>query len=163
MDIEKDRDWDKEMREVDRLLAKLPAAQEPAAPAAPGSHKPPTPIGGVPSHPAPAGPSGREWLGTWARVVLGLLVGIGMTQWPYTHGCGARLLFYLLGVATVLTAGVWSTISSWRRRLGLAHTLSVLLILWGLILAAREVLPRVGYAKMEAPWFCPDVTTLRHA
>lgn len=168
-DIEKDRDWDKEMREVDKLLAKLPSAQEPPSPHQ-ALHQPspttlPRPAAGpgAAAHAGPAGPGGLEWLGTWARVVLGLLVGIGMTQWPYTHGCGARLLFYLLGVGTVLTAGVWSSISSWRRRLGLAHTLSVLLILWGLLLAAREVLPRVGYAKVEAPWFCPDVTTLRRA
>lgn len=161
-DPERDRDWDKEMKEVDRLLSKLPSTHAEPATAMPSTPKPATPLPS-PAVTAPSGPSGREWLGTWTRVVLGLLVGIGMTQWPYTHGCGARLLFYLLGVGTVLTAGAWSGISSWRRRLGLAHTLSILLVLWGLILMAREVLPRVGYAKVEAPWFCPDVTTLRHA
>jgi hypothetical protein len=81
-----------------------------------------------------------------------------MTQWPYPHGCGLRLIFYLVGVLVVLVAGFWSSLSSWKRRLGLAHILSQLLIIWGLVLAGREVLPRVGYAKMEAPWFCPDVT-----
>lgn len=155
---EKERDWDREMAEVDKLLAKLPAADPTLGRAGPGPAKP----AGMPGAGAAAiagrpgeRPSSREWVGTWARVGLGLLIGIGMTQWPYTHGCGFRLWFYLAGVATVLVAGVWSSISSWRRRLGVAHVLSQGLIVWGLILAAREILPRVGYAKDAATWFCP--------
>lgn len=158
--VEKDRDWEQEMAEVDRLLQKLPSHAEPAA----GAEAGPTarrPAVAAPAAPAPAGLSGAAWLGTWARVILGLLLGIGMTQWPYTHGCGLRLLFYLVGVAAVITAGVWSSISSWRRRLGLAHVLAQALIIWGLVLAAREVLPRVGYARTSAPWLCPDVPAPR--
>ena len=145
-DPQANRDWDREMREVDRLLAKLPYADpKPAAGAEPTLKKP---VAAVEA----AGPSR---LGTWARVVLGLLVGVGMTQWPYTHGCGIRLACYLVGVVAVLAAGIWSSLSSWRRRLGVAHVLAQLLIVWGLVLAARELLPRVGYAKAPAVWFCP--------
>jgi hypothetical protein len=157
-EIEKDRDWDKEMAEVDRLLKRLPDAD-------PTLGRGGEPTVRKPAVPAPVGPhpgprvAGGAWLGTWARVILGLLVGIGMTQWPYTHGCGLRLIFYLLGVGAVLAAGVWSGISSWKRRLGVAHLLSQGLIIWGLVLAAREVLPRIGYAKVEAPWLCPDIQT----
>lgn len=151
---EKERDWDKEMAQVDKLLAKLPAA-DPTL----GRGPAPTakPVAPMPDAPVPTGggrASSREWIGTWARVGLGLLVGIGMTQWPYTHGCGLKLMFYLAGVLTVVVAGVWSSVSSWRRRLGLAHILSQGLIVWGLILAAREVLPRVGYADEVATWVC---------
>lgn len=153
---QQDKDWDQEMREVDRLLSKLPM-NEPAAPADAFA----TPRSVAPGGAAAGGRSGGERLGTWARVALGLLIGIGMTQWPYTHGCGLRLMFYLTGVLAVLVAGIWSGLSSWRRRLGLAHILSLLLIIWGLVLAGREVLPRVGYARMEAPWLCPDVTPIR--
>lgn len=154
---EKERDWDREMREVDKLLGKLPT-HEPDPGSAP-TVKRPAAGPAAPATAAPgAGPSGGEWLGTWLRVGLGLLVGIGMTQWPYTHGCGLRLIFYLIGVAAVLAAGVWSALSSWKRRLGLAHALSLGLVLWGLVLAAREVLPRVGYARTEALWLCPDPT-----
>jgi len=151
--VDKEKDWEKEMAEVDRLLKKLPYGE-------------PTPsVGSAPTvrnTPAVAPPgadltAAGQWLGTWARVVLGLLIGIGMTQWPYTHGCGLRLIFYLLGVAAVIAAGTWSGISSWKRRLGVAHVLSQGLIIFGLVLAAREVLPRIGYAKAEAPWLCPDV------
>jgi len=152
---EKERDWDKEMREVDKLLAKLPAADPTLGRAPPHAAPIPRAPGTAPAV-LPAGhASSREWLGTWARVGLGLLIGIGMTQWPYTHGCGLRLWFYLAGVTTVVVAGVWSSISSWRRRLATAHVLSQGLIIWGLILAAREILPRIGYAKTVATWFCP--------
>jgi hypothetical protein len=162
---DKERDWDREMAEVDRLLKKLPLAE----PALRGGAEPTVKRASVPAGGAAAGWSpgaaspatGREWLGTWARVALGLLIGIGMTQWPYTHGCDLRLVFYLVGVGAVLAAGVWSSISSWRRRLGLAHVLSQGLIIWGLVLAAREVLPRVGYAKATATWLCPDVAPRR--
>jgi hypothetical protein len=78
-----------------------------------------------------------------------------MPFWPYSHGCGFKLLFYLVGVLAVVVAGVWSGLSSWKRRMGLAHVLSQLLVIWGLVLAAAVVLPRVGYAKDTATWFCP--------
>src|SRR5207302_5956149 len=159
---EKERNWDREMAEVDKPLAKLPEADPylkgavtPAAHRPAGVGSPGSPY--APPHPGEARARGSAWLGTWARVVLGLLIGIGMTQWPYTHGCGLRLIVYLLGVAAVIAAGTWSGISSWKRRLGVAHVLSQGLIIFGLVLAAREVLPRIGYAKAEAPWLCPDV------
>jgi hypothetical protein len=147
----RDRDWDKELAEVDRLLNNMPGHPPAPAPVR-------TPGGARPAGAPAAGPrklSTREWMGTWIRVGLGLLIGIGMTQWPYTHGCGLKLWFYLLGVGAVLAAGVWSSISSWRRHLGLAHVLSQGLVIWGLVLAAREVLPRVHYARDIATWLCP--------
>ncbi len=144
---EKERDWDRELAEVDRLLNQLPTHQaEQAAAAAKRAAAPP-------SARAPGPPTSRA--GTWARVGLGLLIGIGMTQWPYTHGCGLKLFIYLGGVFTVIVAGVWSGLSSWKRQMGLAHILSQGLVIWGLVLAAREVLPRIGYAKEVATWFCP--------
>jgi hypothetical protein len=135
------------LAEVDRLLNQLPTHQaEQAAAAAKRAAAPPS-----------AAASGRtsSRAGTWARVGLGLLIGIGMTQWPYTHGCGLKLFIYLGGVFTVIVAGVWSGLSSWKRQMGVAHILSQGLVIWGLVLAAREVLPRIGYALEAATWFCP--------
>jgi hypothetical protein len=77
-----------------------------------------------------------------------------MTQWPYTHECGLNLLFYGVGVGAALAAGVWSSLSSWKHRAAVAHLLSQLLIIWSLVLAAREVLPRVGYARAPGEWLC---------
>ena len=154
-DKQKDPNWDQEMREVNRLLAKLPEADPHLVGGSVPTLKKPVPAAATAT--SATEPTGFQWLGTWARVALGLLIGIGMTQWPYTHGCGPRLLFYLVGVGAVLAAGLWSSLSSWRRRLAVAHLLSQLLIIWGLVLAAREVLPRVGYARAQGAWLCPDV------
>jgi len=152
----KERDWDREMREVDKLLAKLPDADPtlgrgaptvPRAYAAPGTHA--TPSGEVR---AAAGAR----LTTWIRVGLGLMLGVGMLVWPYSHVCGAKLIFYMIGASTVIVAGVWTGVSSWKRRMGFAHVLSLGLVIWGLVLAAGVVLPRVGYANHSAVWFCPE-------
>jgi len=144
---EKPRDFDAELRAIDRLIEK----QAPSVPSSDLSR-----AATAPPPPRAREITGIQWLGTWARVVLGVLVGIGMTQWPYTHGCGWRFMFYLTGIGAVLTAGIWSSLSSWKRRLGAAHLLSQLLIIWGLVLGARAILPRIGYAKVSAPWLCPD-------
>jgi hypothetical protein len=156
--IEKERDWDKEMAEVDRLLKKLPNA-DPTLGRSRGEPtvKKPAVGGGSGSHLGiDARTRGREVLGTWARVLLGLLVGVGVAPgvWPYTHGCGLYLMLYLGGVTTVIAAGLWSSVSSWRHRLGFAHVIAQLLIVWGTLLLAREVIPRVG-AKPQATWLCP--------
>ena len=147
---QKDRDWDREMREVDKLLAKLPEADSTlgrGVPTVPVSRHGPVP---------PAGPArGRAWLTTWIRVGLGLALGVGMIAWPYAYSCGFKLVFYLIGATTVTVAGIWSALSSWRRRLGWAHALSIVLIIWGLALAGRQVLPRI-YGKQPIPFFCPE-------
>ena len=77
-----------------------------------------------------------------------------MTQWPYAHGCGAALFLYLGAAGAVVVAGLWSSVSSWNRRMGRAHVFSLLLSGWGVVLLAREILPRIGYAKQVMTWMC---------
>lgn len=146
----KERDWDREMREVDKLLAKLPEADPTLGRGVPTVPVSPRPVAGG----APAPVSGRAWVTTWMRVGLGLALGMGMLAWPYGNSCGLKLVFYLIGATTVTVAGVWGALSSWRRRLGWAHALSIVLIIWGLALAGRQVLPRV-YGKQPIPFLCP--------
>lgn len=156
MATERERDWDKEMAEVDRLLKKLPNADPTLGRGAAPTMRRPA-VGTSGSSPAfDARTRGREVLGTWARVLLGLLVGVGVAPgvWPYTHGCGLSLMLYLGGVTTVILTGLWSSVSSWRHRLGFAHVIAQVLIVWGGLLLAREVIPRVGL-KPQATWLCP--------
>jgi hypothetical protein len=154
---QKERDWDREMRQVDKLLAKLPEADPTlgrGVPTVPVSPRPGLGVAGGPGaalHTAPA--RGRAWVTTWLRVGLGVALGIGMLVWPYTHACGVKLVFYLVGAAAVSVAGVWSALTSWKRRLGIAHTLSIMLLIWGLALAGRQLLPRL-YGKTPVPFFC---------
>jgi len=153
----KERDWDREMREVDKLLAKLPDAEPTLGRGVPTVPVSPRPgIGGVGAsgavHGGPA--RGRAWVTTWMRVGLSLALGVGMLAWPWPHPCGWGLVWYLIGATVVTVGGVWSALTSWKRRLGIAHTLSIILMIWGLALAGRQLLPRV-YGKTPVPFFCP--------
>lgn len=96
--------------------------------------------------------------GVFARLVLSVLLAVMIIFWPYASRCGIGLAAYLGAVIVVIASGVWSAIWTFRHRTGRAHTLSLLLILWGLVLAAIEVLPRMGYAVPTAQhptsWSC---------
>ena len=90
----------------------------------------------------------------WARVLLGAALGGSMTQWPYRHECDLRLLAYLGAVLAVLLAGGWIALASWKLRSSVTHVLSLVLFFWGLVLAAEQVLPRIGYAADRESWRC---------
>jgi len=141
------RDWDKELADIDKVIAK--GGGVPAQGNAPATRTTASSVmtGG--------GSGGRLAVATtWFRVILGLLLAVGITQWPYANACGLNLAMYLGAIATVIVAGLWSTVSSWNRRLGFAHFLSLGVLLWGLVLGAREVLPRIGYSKQVRTWSC---------
>lgn len=141
-DKDQPRDWDRELAEVDKLLAKLPNAD-------------PTLGRTVPvraAAPATTGSGGT--FGTWVRVGLAVTLAIGMTVWPYAHACGLQLAYYAGGIVMVIFAGVWGAVSSWQRRVATAHLLSLGAVIWGLVLAATVVVPRAGYAKTPATWLC---------
>ena len=143
------RDWDAELKKIDRMMggvsdeALLPAKTEP------------TP---QPRTEAVAKQKGTSTVGVMARLVLAVTLGVAMLFWPYEARCGAGLAAYLGAVGVVIGAGVWSSIWTWRHRSSRGHILSLLLILWGGVLGAIEVLPRVGYAKPTpahpAVWAC---------
>ena len=144
-----DRNWDKELAKIDRRLesvsdeAVLPTrdAKTPAARARIEEQQRTT-----------------STFGVFARLVLAVALGVAMLFWPYSSRCGLGLAGYLGAVSVLITAGVWSSVWTWRHRAGRAHTLSLLLILWGIVLGATEVLPRTGYAAptpdRPASWTC---------
>jgi hypothetical protein len=143
------KDWDSELKKIDRMLegasdeALLPAktAKTPEARAE-----------------AVAKQKSTTTLGVMARLLLAVSLGVGMVFWPYEAKCGLALAGYLAAVGVLIGAGVWSAIWTWRHRSSRGHVLSLLLILWGGVLGAIEVLPRIGYAKPDptrAGWMCP--------
>jgi len=97
-------------------------------------------------------------LGVFLRLLLSVALGVGIIFWPYDARCGIGLFGYLAAVGVVTASGIWSAVWTWRHRSARGHTLSLLLVLWGAILGAMEVLPRVGYAKADAmhpaTWTC---------
>jgi hypothetical protein len=89
------------------------------------------------------------------RLLLGLSLGIMMARWPYSRTCGLPLFGYLSAVVTVMLAGVWAAVSAWKFRTALAHIVAVILVVYGFLLVAAELLPRTGYALYQATWLCP--------
>lgn len=141
------RDWDKELAEIDRLLAKAPTPAPRSDPPAVESRP------SVPGAPPPV--SRRSVVGTWARVAAGVVLAAAMTQWPYTHACGVPLFLYTLAVGAVVVTGGWAAAASWRSRLAAAHVSALLVMAWGVGLLAAIVLPRIGYAAASLGWLCP--------
>ena len=144
-----DRDWDAEMRKIDQQLASIPSQASTPARAQPQGA------------PAPAMAAGRpetSTFGVMARLALACALGVAIVFWPYSARCGLGLAGYLGAVTTLIVAGVWSSIWTWKHRAARAHTVSLLLLTWGIVLAAADVLPRVGYAKTSANhpanWTC---------
>ena len=141
--------WDKELAKIDRQLETVSdeALFPTKANASPAARAETAAIR-----------SKTSTLGVMLRLLLALGLAVGIQFWPYDARCGLQLAYYLAAVSAVTAAGVWSAIWSWRHRSGRAHTVSLILIVWGLVLGAMEILPRIGYAAptLDRPttWSC---------
>ena len=153
---EQPRDWNKELADIDRVIEKQGATAPPGAPPAlppPGTTSP-APRAPAMAEPAVArGSVARAWF--W--MALAVLLAAALPLWPYGKSCGLQLFFYLGAAALALLAGAAGAINSWRTRRGLAHLISLLVVVFAGVMAAREVLPRIGYAAESQTWFCPSV------
>jgi uncharacterized YccA/Bax inhibitor family protein len=157
-----DKNWDKELAKVDKQLASLSDEQLLGpAPAAPIVAPRDAGRASAKSQPAPAAPAptkSTSAIGVYGRLTLAVLVGAAMYIWPYPARCGIGLAGYLAAVGVVIAGGLWASVWTWRHRASRAHTLSLLVVLWGLVLGAIQVLPRTGYAKPDANhpagWLC---------
>jgi hypothetical protein len=149
------RDWDKEMAEIDKLIAKQPA-QGAREPGSQGARVAPAALP-APQRAAAVAPtrSGREGLVTWVKVLLGVGVAAAVgLAWPYAHGCGVPLYGYLAAAGGVVLVGLWGLVASWKSRMPLAHILALLATLAGAVLAGKVVLDRSSYPKVPLTWRC---------
>ena len=146
------RDWDKEMAAIDQVIA----TGGYVAPSGPGATPPPQAGGGT-GAPAPARPQGglHHFFAVWGRTLLGIGWAAGIFNWPWVHGCGMWLYFYLGAVVILAFAGLWIMRVSWVRRVGLSHVIGLALLGYAAWLGASTILPRTGYAKVAASWSCP--------
>jgi hypothetical protein len=151
-------------REIDKLLKQLPGADphlrgdvEPgsgpsanpnAARAAGGA----TTGGSAAKRPEPSLLAQR--LSVWLRALLAAGLAGAITQWPYAHECGRSLYVYVGTIAAVMIGGAWAGVWAWLLRSATAHVLSLIIVFWGIVLAAEQVLPRIGYAAEVATWRC---------
>ena len=167
-----DRDWDKELAKIDKQLASIsddalvgkPAAQAwsaPAAKAPAGKTAASTraPVAALPAGEPRVDRETRGWQ-VYLRLLLSVAAGIALLIWPYDTRCGTGLFGYLGATAIVTASGIWSGVWTWRHRAPRAHTLSLLLILWGMVLGSIQVLPRIGYGRPDpqhpATWACTN-------
>lgn len=136
---EQPRDWDRELANIDKAIAK----QQPAGtgPVQTGS-------------PPPTGQ--RRFVAlTWFWTGIALLLAVALLLWPFDRNCGIRLIFFIGAGALALLAGVIGALTSWAHHRGLAHLLSLLVIVWAAVMVAGQILPRAGYAKEARDWTCP--------
>lgn len=149
---EQPRDWDRELADIDRVLEKTGPSGPASTPALPPGAGVPAPGGMPPTEP---GIARRAVAKTWFYVLLAVLLGAALPLWPYGKVCGLQLFFFLGAAALALLAGLAGAVSSWRTRRGLAHLISLLVVVWAGVMGAREVLPRAGYAAETRAWLCP--------
>ncbi|HEY7860553.1 MAG TPA: hypothetical protein VIB98_03875 [Gemmatimonadaceae bacterium] len=146
------KDWDKEMAKIDKQIESISddALIQPAT----------TKGAKAPAEKERVAEVKRttSTFGVFARLILAVALGLGMLMWPYSARCGPGLFAYLFASGMVAVAGVWSAVWTWRHRSAQAHVLSLLLVVWGLVLAGLEILPRTGYAAPSAShpatWMC---------
>lgn len=135
---EQPRDWDKELSNIDRAMAKQPGV--PAGTTVPVAQ------------PVPR----RRFIAlAWFWTVLAIVLGIALLLWPYEKNCGIRLIFFLGAALLAVIMALLGAFASWAHRQGIALLLSLLVIVAAGVMAAREILPRTGYAKEARDWTCP--------
>ena len=87
--------------------------------------------------------------GAASRVVLVLSLSLAIAAWPYDRACGAGLLGYLAASGAIVAGGLWAVVGSWRSHSPKLHAVALLAVAWGVVLIGAQVLPRVGYAKLD--------------
>ncbi len=87
--------------------------------------------------------------GAASRVVLALSLSLAINTWPYDRACGNWLLAYLAASAMIVAAGLWAAVGTWRGRAPKLHAAALLVVAWGFVLIGAQVLPRVGYTKVD--------------
>jgi hypothetical protein len=88
-------------------------------------------------------------IGAGARLILVFALFGALAIWPYANECGWGLFGFLGAEAVIVAGGLWVAFTTWRARLPKMHTLSLLIVLVGLVLIAAEILPRTGYAIVD--------------
>ena len=142
-------DWNAELRKIDREYSGLPP--EPSAASVKAKRE-------LERRQQEEREQRRGRIGVYARMTLVVALSVGIVFWPYPTRCGQGLYGYLGAVTAVVIGGLWIGALTWRWRMPRTHLLAGIAILWGIAIAASQVLPRVGYAKPSADypvaWSC---------
>ena len=90
------------------------------------------------------------------RLSLVVTLAASLALWPYSRQCGQGLFAYMGAAGMIVIGALWAAAWTWRARLPRMHLLTMAVLIWGVVLVGVEVLPRVGYAKVEATWWCGE-------
>jgi hypothetical protein len=96
--------------------------------------------------------------GAYFRLTLVICLGVSIACWPYDVSCGFMLSGYLAAVFVLVTAGIWTAMATFTHRMPRRHLIALGVVVWGLVLGAAQVLPRIGYANASSGratvWHC---------
>ena len=156
---EQPRNWERELADIDRVIAQQ-QGNAPAGGSAPVGGSPPVPAAPRPTVPAGIAPPRRRSVAlTWFWVALAVGLAAALVIWPYQRSCGLELFFYLGAAGITALVAVLGALASWSHRRPFAHVLALLVMAWAATVAVREVLPRVGYARTARTWMCEATGT----
>src|SRR5580765_841202 len=147
---EQPRNWDRELADSDKVIAKG---------SVPGTGSVPAPAGRGAGVPMGAPVPRRSVVLTWFWVLLAVALAAALPLWPYQRSCGLQLMFFMGATSVTALIGLLGALASWANRRGFAHVVSLAVILWPAGVGLREVLPRVGYAKTARTWTCEAAPT----
>ena len=149
------RDWDKEMAEIDKIIASGKAPPAPAAAGVPARAGQQSPAPQARSGGGQAITRGRDKFGVWLRTLMGAGGAVALQLWPYAKGCGTMLYLYMLSAFAVTLLGAWAMRGAWVHRRGVAHVGGLMVFIAGLTFAAIQLLERTSYAAVSLGWTCP--------
>jgi hypothetical protein len=105
--------------------------------------------------------------GVWIRLFLVSSLAAGLNFWPYPRECGPGLIGYVVAQGVFTAGAMWVAVCTWRCRMGKTHLLALGMVLAGIAVMGGQILPRVGYAKVDAShpprWSCVEPVPARSA
>jgi hypothetical protein len=149
-----DNDWSTQLKKIEREFEGLPPEPSPAFKKLQSEEE---------RRAQERAKQRRAAIGAGARLFLVFALFGALAMWPYANNCGSGLFGYLGAEVAIVAGGLWVAFTTWRARLPKLHILSLLVTLVGLVLIAAEVLPRTGYANVDARhppvFWCPESRT----
>jgi hypothetical protein len=160
-----DPNWERELADLDRRLGSIPDRAPSGAPSTARALPASAPASTASAAerrtlgtPAPAPRGWRTQLALLLRVLVSAGIVAALLYWPYPSRCGAQLVYYLALVGALALTGLWTSVAAWRHRAAFVHLLGLVTVTGAAVLAAREVLPKTGYAiptvAHPASWSC---------
>lgn len=134
-------DWDTELRKIEREYSGLPPEPSPSQQKAKREMERAV---------AERRAQRRGQLGVYARLVPVLALSAALLLWPYPTRCGTELYAFLAAIAATAIAGLWLVALTWKWRMPVTHAIALAIVAWSALVAGRETLPRVGYARADA-------------